>query len=841
MTGSIARRRPEVARAAPASATVPAPAARHALAALALVATALALVTLAAFAGPALATRAFRPRVGFAMGLIPPRNKRQVEVAVSPSTPVVYHGGSVMRNVRLHTIFWAPNGFHFAGAPGPGTLGYKAMVQQFLTDVAHDSGSAANEFSILTQYHDGTGPGRYQISYDPATDSIDAADSYPARSGQCSSPNGVGTCVTDLELQQEIDRVIARGASGGRGLTDIWFVFLPPDVDECISVGVCGTNAFAGYHSLSNLGHGSTIYVAVPDPLIELTPGPGQDPEGNPDAESTLDTVAHETVEAMTDPVGTAWMDPNGFEVADKCENGPENGPPLGFAADGSPFNQVINGHQYLLQTMWSNPALGCVQSSTDTGSPLPLSTVNLRQFSSSVTGSLSTGAAGVTVGIVFARTGKTVAVASARTRAGGAWGPVTLRARDGRAHAAGDDRDELIVAYGAPGQPPELVETGDGGNPFTESGYTGWFSLDHGYAVRSGRGGNRVLLGPCSQTGVLSLRVGGAFTVPPAQLCETEADAAILSTGRLGLGTPLTMSSQDNRSNNPVTPDGALIKLTIALGEPNSVSALGNPLVLFRPSGFPSCTAFLRIQIVSCSGLVPRASYALRRARGGAVRRARADRRGVVSIGGFPGARGIAGGDALTLSNTAGRKLTTLHVAQMRVDLIGDSTRIASGSCQPGDYYGAPLRKAPISAAVAAPGAGGTGTICPVSGRATGLSAGDIAETDDFSGGQTVTLVPMIESTAPVQDENLFGAFIASAQTGVPGPAGSIAATRSRVSLTIRRAGSKRVVFRARNVDTARGVVVRALAPGSYGARWVLTDSSGDTRTVATRFAEAP
>jgi hypothetical protein len=820
MTSSMARRRPPLA--------------------LALVATALALVTLAGFPGPALAARTFRPRVGFAMGLIPPRNQ-QVEVAVSPSTPVVYHGGSVMRNVRLHTIFWAPNGFHFDGAPGPGTLGYKALVQQFLTDVAHDSGSTSNEFSVLTQYHDAAGPGRNQISYDPATDSIDASDPYPARSSQCSSPNGVGTCVTDLELQQEIDRVIARGAPGGRGLTDIWFVFLPPDVDECISVGVCGTNAFAGYHSLSNLGHGSTVYVAVPDPLIELTSGPGQDPEGNPDAESTLDTVAHETVEAMTDPIGTAWMDPNGFEVADKCESGPETGPPLGFAANGSPFNQVINGHQYLLQMEWSNPALGCVQSSTDTGSPLPLSTVNLRQFSSSVSGSLSTGAAGVSVTIALARTTKLVALARTRTRAGGVWGPVTLRARDGRAHAAGDDRDELTVAYGVGGQQPELIETGDGGNPFTESGYTGWLGLDNGYAVESDRAGSRVVLGPCAQTGVLSLRVGSAFTAPPAQLCQTEADAAIVSTGRLGLGTPVTMSSQDNRSDNPLTPDGALIKLTIPLGEPNSVSALGNPFVLFQPTGFPSCTAFLRIQIVSCSGLVPRASYALRRARGGAVRRARANRHGVVSIGGFPGRRGIAAGDALTLSNTAGRKLTTLHVAHIRVDLIGESTRIASGGCQPGDYYGPPLRSPPISTAVAMPGSGGTGMICPVSGRAKGLSATDIAETDDFSGGQTVTLVPTVESTAPVQDENLFGAFIASAQTGVPGPAGSIAATRSRVSLTIMRAASNRVVFRARNVDKARGVAVRALAPGSYGAKWVLTDSSGDTRTVTTRFAEAP
>jgi hypothetical protein len=799
---------------------------------------ALALVALAVLAPPAQAARKFKPRVGAAMGLIPIRGKQ--EIAASPGIPVVYHGGTVMRNVRVHTIFWAPSGFHFTGSPGPGIPGYEPMVKQFLGDVAHDAGSTTNEFSVLTQYGDGGGNGINRISYDPTVDSIDATDPYPPLGQQCSSPSGIGTCVTDLELQQEVDRVIARGAPGGRGLSDIWFVLLPPDVDECISVGVCGTNAFAGYHSVANLGHGPTIYVAVPDPTIELTPTPGSDPEGNPSAESTVDTVAHETVEAITDPVGTGWMDPNGFEVADKCETGPQTGPPLGFAADGSPFNQVINGHQYLLQTMFSNPATGCVQSSTAPSTLLPLSSVNLRQFSPSISGRLATGASGVGVAILLQRAGDTVALVRTRTRAGGAWGPVALKGRDGRLHAVGDDRDVLVVAYDVDGQLPELVDTGDGGNPFTESGYTGWFDLDHGYSVRSGRGGNEVLLGPCSQTGVLALKVGDAFTEPPAELCETESGAAVIKTGRLGAGTPLSMSSEDNRANNAVTPNGALVKLTVPLGEPNSIPSILNQQLLFLPSGFPTCTAFLRIQTVTCAGLVPSARYTVRRGRGGAVRHARANLRGIASFHGFPGALAIRGGDTFALVNAARRRLTTLHVAHLRVDLLGASTRIASGRCEPGDYYGAPLKAPPIGLAVGAPGVGGTGTVCPLSGRAKGLSTRNIAQADEFSAGQTVTTVPMIESTAPIQDENLFGPFIASAQAAVPGPAGALETTNSRISLAITRAGSGRVVFRARNVDTARGVAVRALARGEYTARWVLSDAGGDTRTVITRFAQA-
>ena len=105
-----------------------------------------------------------------------------------------------------------------------------------------------------------------------------------------------------------------------------------------------------------------------------------------PEAQKVLDTVAHETIEAITDPVGTGWMDPNGEETADKCEN-PEEGTPLGFASDGSPYNQLIDGHPYLVQDVWSNPRKGCVQSSTAVGSTPPLHTVDLRQFSPSVSG----------------------------------------------------------------------------------------------------------------------------------------------------------------------------------------------------------------------------------------------------------------------------------------------------------------------------------------------------------------------------------------------------------------------------------------------------------------------
>jgi len=768
------------------------------------------------------------------MGLMPAVG--QPEIATGTGIPVVFHGGAVMRGVTIHTVFWAPGGYKFNGSPSAGVPGYEASMQQFFTDAAHDSGAAAsNLFSILGEYPDASGGGLYNFSYEPAADSLDITDPYPARGHQCVSPAGIATCVTDLQLQQELDRVIQTHDPAARGLHNLWFVFLPPDVDTCVSPAACGTNAFAGYHALFDLGHGTTVYASIPDILIEGTPGPGQDPQGNPEAENGIDTAGHEAVEAVTDPEGTGWMDPNGFEVADKCET-PEYGAPLGYATDGSPYNQVINGHQYLIQSMWSNVATGCKQSSSSTASSLPLATVKLTQFSPFVSGNIGIAKRGIVAEIFVARGGTIVAGGGALTNATGSWGPAALHSVTGSGlHALGDDRDEILVRYSSGGPKPDLIETGDGGNPFTEDGWTGWLALDHGYAVHS----NSVIVGPCAQTGVLGVSVDGVASAPPVEQCGTETDAAILATKPIRAGTSLSMSSSDNRAVTLDNPPGALIKLTIPLGEPGSVSSVGNDQVLFRPTGFPMCTADLRAQAVRCSGLVAHAGYVLVRRRGHATARATADRSGVARFSGFRGATGVAGGDVLALRNRAGRVLTTLHVAHLRVDLLGDQTVISGGRCEPGDYYGAPLTAPVTSLAVGVPGTGGTGRICPLSGTAKGLPAALISQVDDQSGGQTRTEVPVLEGTSPVNDANLYGRFVALAQAGLPGPNGSTISSGARVALTITPASSRHAVFHAANVDTASGVSVTRLRTGSYRATWVVIDASGDTRTVVTRFVE--
>jgi hypothetical protein len=94
-------------------------------------------------------------------------------------------------------------------------------------------------------------PGAYRIG----ADSINDPDPYPPVADQCASPNDIATCITDGQVQTEVDHVVT-SHDGHRALHDLWYVFLPPNVDECITPGVCGTTAFAGYHSVSDVGHG---------------------------------------------------------------------------------------------------------------------------------------------------------------------------------------------------------------------------------------------------------------------------------------------------------------------------------------------------------------------------------------------------------------------------------------------------------------------------------------------------------------------------------------------------------------------------------------------------------
>jgi hypothetical protein len=518
-------------------------------------------------------------------------------------------------------------------------------------------------------------------------------------------------------------------------------------------------------------------------------------------------------------------------------------------ASDGSPFNQVVNGHKYLIQEMWANRGNtnnpNCVQSTTNTTNPLPLPQVQLTQFSPTVSGNIENNTAEVSVTVTLQRASAsgapvTVASGSTTTAGDGSWSvPLGI-------HAVGDDRDVITIDYSGAGAPTpghEQILTGNGGNPFPEAGWTGWTDMDNGSLVTNtqtvqGFPPPTITLEPCFQTGVEAYSVGGvAGSESPTDFCNTSSDAATAPVkAAVTPGQAVTWSSLDDRAFTPpgapnANLTGALVMLAVPAGEPDSVSSFSNPFVAIPQGGFPPCTGDLEAETVTCTGLVPGETYTLKDAAKSAS--GKADATGTVSV-----PLTIKGGDRVALSNGS-RTLTTLRVAHLRAAIKANQTVLSGGQCQPGEYYGPPVSTPPTnsSAGSISGGIALTGEICPLNGNATGLPTSTIAQTDEFSGGQTTTEVPLIVSTSPSQDENVFGTFTARARAGFPGPDNTTIPNDARIALRITRSG--KTVFSAPNVNTKGGVKVSGLTPGTYTAIWTLIDANHDTRTLVTQFFE--
>lgn len=263
---------------------------------------------------------------------------------------LTYHGGPVMHTNRSYAIFWDPASAFPAG--------FSTLMSRYLGDAAGDSGLSTNVYSVGTQYSDSAGRAGYGASFGA---SLSDDDPYPP-SG-CPVVSGFSTCVTDAQLQAEVDD-FATANSLPRGLTSLYYVFLPAPVDLCLDVGTCFDNFFCAYHGYMDSAGAPTVYAALPYASDIAKCVPGQHPNSGVSStgDDELNGLSHEANEAITDPLLNAWFDSNGGENADKCRNtGDDYGSPLG-GTPGSLFNQLIGSDGYFLQREWGNGAGACEQ-----------------------------------------------------------------------------------------------------------------------------------------------------------------------------------------------------------------------------------------------------------------------------------------------------------------------------------------------------------------------------------------------------------------------------------------------------------------------------------------------
>ena len=276
------------------------------------------------------------------LGIVPAHNQAAKRGGGSNLT---YHGGPVMQTNNTYAIYWDPAGFTMQS-------NYATTIDQFLGDVAADSGKTSNVYYSDTQYYSGT---NNLIQYSSAfKGSVVDTTGFPG--GGCTDNVAQTTvCLSDAQLRAEIDTVAT--ANNWPRAGSLFFIFTPKNVGSCDSPGSCAFSTYCAYHWNFGSGASQTLYANQPYTMTAPSAcGSGQSPSAS-DADSTINVTSHEHNEAITDPLGSAWFDSRGAENGDKCAwtFGTASGPA------GAQYNQTINSNHYYLQREWSNRSVGCV------------------------------------------------------------------------------------------------------------------------------------------------------------------------------------------------------------------------------------------------------------------------------------------------------------------------------------------------------------------------------------------------------------------------------------------------------------------------------------------------
>jgi plastocyanin len=281
-----------------------------------------------------------------------------------------YNGGPVMPSNTDYMLMWSPSGL--SAYPD----GYVSGLSQYFKDLAHDSGGNQNVDSVGPQYNDLTGAvANYDVHFGGVL--VDT-DPYPA--SDCIVNDPVTNCLSDAQIQQEIASFVTAN-NLPTDLSHEYYLLTPPNVASCFSNNPntnfdgCSANisplrpfaAYCAYHE--NTATSTMIFYAnMPFVADNVHCQDGHYPNGLISDGEINGGLSHEHMESVTDPIPNdawtiGWGADHGAEIGDVCNR--VRGTPLGTAPNGSPYNQLINGHPYWYQTEWSNYTHSCVQRVT--------------------------------------------------------------------------------------------------------------------------------------------------------------------------------------------------------------------------------------------------------------------------------------------------------------------------------------------------------------------------------------------------------------------------------------------------------------------------------------------
>jgi hypothetical protein len=265
---------------------------------------------------------------------------------------LTYFGGPVIDAAESHAIYLLPkNGSCNKISPCWGN------PERFLNDM-----SGSDFVHLIDQYIGVAAGHRYTVG---------------AHASVTYTPTPKTKPLTDANIAAIVHAVALKTALSGYG--HIYHVFLPPGQDVCLPSSpsdpddaVCyspdvPTNfAFCAYHNSAtfqdSVGH--VLYTVEPFQHVSgCSVRPGT-PNGQL-ADSTYNSLSHETIEAITDPDGSAWFNFTdvglaGEEIGDECAF-------FVFTNTGMVFYDpslvMLGSHKYAIQPEYSNSEHACASA----------------------------------------------------------------------------------------------------------------------------------------------------------------------------------------------------------------------------------------------------------------------------------------------------------------------------------------------------------------------------------------------------------------------------------------------------------------------------------------------
>jgi hypothetical protein len=299
-------------------------------------------------------------------GKVPSRPRPPALLASSPDLLANPGNGEIMPTTHTHLIFWLPSGFHYGDSNGD--TAYENAMRTYFQDVG-----GSQILNTVVQYPGANGTPAATSDY---VDSVVDTTAFPHTGAD------VAHAVTQGDINTEVFNQI-NANSWPYGLSDMYFVFLPDNLVDCDNgLANCNSNAYCAYHtrgwkSGSDTPANDFIWADIPvNRGVYTTGGCGNsNVTGDNQADTTISSVQHEQLEAITDPRGNAWQDSTGGagENGDKCNRN------MGVANSSSTTtNNFLGsgaGDFFRMQREWSNAAAqgpsgnGCAASYTTTGS----------------------------------------------------------------------------------------------------------------------------------------------------------------------------------------------------------------------------------------------------------------------------------------------------------------------------------------------------------------------------------------------------------------------------------------------------------------------------------------